>query len=151
MPMIGSCTLRERQQVVKGILFLLWVCGFSMFSLSAKASPCNGIDRQISAEHKAALSLAISKQLNSDGVEVLRYFGADGWSIIYVDTKNSDSPFLFFKGSPGGSHYTTVWSGAAGISEEQAIRRWATSNAPGIPRRLAACFAWYVTPPHRDR
>jgi len=25
------------------------------------------------------------------------------------------------------------------------------SDPPFIPKKLAACFAWFVTPPHRDQ
>jgi hypothetical protein len=35
--------------------------------------------------------------------------------------------------------------GAATKFEEASIRNWAEKNAPGIPKRLARCFAWYVT------
>jgi hypothetical protein len=38
-----------------------------------------------------------------------------------------------------------VWGGAAEFDETDEIEQWAEQNAPGIPKKLAACFAWSVT------
>jgi hypothetical protein len=78
--------------------------------------------------------------------EALRY---GHWQIILVQTDVSDDVFLFFPGDPGKSQPVTLWSGAATIFDEQAIFRWTEKNAPGIPTRLAKCFAWSVTPRSR--
>jgi hypothetical protein len=39
----------------------------------------------------------------------------------------------------------TEWSGAATVFETSEIEQWILENAPGIPKRLASCFAWHVT------
>jgi hypothetical protein len=112
------------------------------------ARPCDGIDRGLTNARKLALAPALAKQLQVSDVDVLQSFTALGWSIIYVDTHQSDPGFLFFSGDPLSSHYVTLWGGAATKDEEQNIRNWALKNVPGIPQDLASCFAWHVT---RDR
>jgi len=39
----------------------------------------------------------------------------------------------------------TLWSGVALKKEERDVGDWVLKNAPGIPRKLASCFAWHVT------
>ena len=72
------------------------------------------------------------------------------WSIIYVDTHESDEAYVFYAHDPLRSRYVTLWSGAARMDEEQEIKVWTIKNAPGIPQKLAGCFAWHVTK-NRDR
>ena len=76
---------------------------------------------------------------------MLQSFRVDGWSIIYVDTHQSDEAFLFYARDPLTSHYITLWSGAAASNEEETIKDWTLKNAPNIPLKLASCFAWHVT------
>ena len=78
-------------------------------------------------------------------VDVMESFRFDGWSVLYVDTHETDDAWLFYSGDPARSHYVTLWGGAATRDEEGSVRSWTTKNAPGIPRKLAACFAWHVT------
>jgi len=108
-------------------------------------SPCDAVSRDLPSERKAVLAPEIAKQLNVTSVDVLQSFTLGSWQIIYVNTHESDEPFLFYSGDPLKTRYVTMWSGAAGMDEEQEIRAWTLKNAPGIPRRLASCFAWHVT------
>jgi hypothetical protein len=99
----------------------------------------------LTSQHQAALASAIAKQLNVHTIDILQSLGAEGWSIFYVDTHQSDETYVFYAHDPLQSHYITLWSGAARIDEQQAMKAWVTQNAPGIPPKLAACFAWSVT------
>jgi len=117
----------------------------------AETTPCKGIDQNLTDARKAEFAAPIATEWGADHVTVNKYMGLKNWSIVYVDTPIGDPPFVFFKGDPTKTHYVTVWSGAATIYEEQEMRRWTLKNAPGIPKQLAACFAWFVTPPHRDQ
>ncbi len=108
-------------------------------------SPCDKVSRALLSERKAVLAPEIAKQLNVKSVDVLQSFQLGSWQIIYVDTHESDEPFLFYSGDPLIRRYVTMWSGAACMDEEPEIRAWTLKNAPGIPRRLASCFAWHVT------
>jgi hypothetical protein len=109
------------------------------------ASPCDGVIRSLSNERKTALAPAIAKQLNASNVDVLQSFQSGGWSIIYVDTHQADEAFLFYSHDPLTNRYITLWSGAAARYEEQDVKSWTIKNAPGIPPKLASCFAWHVT------
>ena len=108
-------------------------------------SPCDTVSRDLPSERKAVLAPEIAKQLNVKSVDVLQSFKLGSWQIIYVNTHESDEPFLFYSGDPLKTRYVTMWSGAARMDEEQEIRAWTLKNAPGIPRRLASCFARHVT------
>lgn len=111
----------------------------------AAPSPCGGVIRNLTEARKAALAPALGKQLHVTKVEVLQSFQVGTWDIIYVDTHQSDEVFLFYAHDPLTSHYITLWSGAAMRNEEQSIKAWTIKNAPGIPVKLASCFAWHVT------
>lgn len=111
----------------------------------ACAAPCDGVTRSLSKERAAALAPVIAKQLHVSSVDVLQSFRVDNWSIIYVDTHESDEVFLFYGGDPLTSQYLTLWSGAAAQNEEEQIKDWVIKNVPGIPKQLASCFAWHVT------
>ena len=126
---------------------LLTICFAILIAMAsvAYASPCNGVDRQLSDETKKTMAPAIAKQLNAAEVNILQSFRFLRWSIIYVDSHVADEAFLFFADNPLTSHYVTLWSGAASKAEEKKVKTWVLKNAPGIPRRLSSCFAWYVT------
>lgn len=71
------------------------------------------------------------------------------WRILNVETPTADDAFLFFSSNPATHRYVTLWPGAADAGETGSIRAWVIENAPGIPTKLAACFADHVTL-HRD-
>src|SRR5271168_3585878 len=81
-------------------------------------SPCDGVDRGLTAAQQSAWAPEVAKQLSVSNVDVLQSFRVDGWSIIYVDTHQSDEAFLFYARDPPTSHYITLWSGAAASNEE---------------------------------
>ncbi len=109
------------------------------------ASPCAGVNRNLTNERKAALAPAIAKQLHVKSVDVLQSFQEGIWSIFFVDSHESDNAYVFYAHDPLKSRYITLWGGVATSDEEKAIKAWTLKNAPGIPQRLATCFAWHVT------
>lgn len=109
------------------------------------ASPCSGIKHDLSSKQKAALAPLIAKQMGHDKVDVLRSLQYGEWRILYVVTNVSDDQYVFYSHHPAKSRYITTWGGVATSDEEKAIKNWTIQNAPGIPERLAACFAWNVT------
>jgi hypothetical protein len=106
---------------------------------------CGDVDRSISAEQKKLLAPAMAAQLHVEHVEVLQFYRYKEWSIIYVETYETDNTFLFFSGNPVTEPYVTTWSGVASAKEERKILQWVSKSAPGIPPELAKCFAWHVT------
>jgi hypothetical protein len=124
---------------------LIAVCVLAAATTAWAASPCTGVSRDLTSQRKASLAPEIAKQLNVKNVDVLQSFRLDGWEIVYVSTGVSDEPFLFYSDDPIRSRYIAMWSGAAAIYEERAIKSWTLKNAQGIPRKLAGCFAWHVT------
>jgi hypothetical protein len=110
------------------------------------STPCNGVDRTLSESRKKELASAILKQEGLERVKVMQSFKSDGWTIVYVNTYISDEPYLFYSGDPiMAKRPITAWSGAATVFETSEIKDWVLKNAPGIPDRLASCFAWHVT------
>ena len=108
-------------------------------------NPCDGVDRDLSDARRAQLAPAIAEQQGLKSVEILQSFSTKGWNIIYVNTHVSDEPFLFYSDNPATSLPVTVWSGAATIMETDEVESWVLKHAPGIPSKLASCFAWHVT------
>lgn len=116
-----------------------------LLASASATSPCNGVDTRLTDAQKAGWASAIAKQLNVSSVSVSQAFSFSGWRFVFVTTPKSDPPYLFFKGDPLKSRYITMWSGAATPQEESQIHKWVVQNAPGIPSKLAGCFAWQVT------
>ena len=114
-------------------------------TLARAASPCNGVDRKLTPERSAALAPIIARQLGVKKVRVTQSFRTNRWSIYYVETYETDDGYVFYRHDPSKSRYVTVWGGAATSDEQQSIKDWVLKNAPGIPDRLASCFAWHVT------
>ena len=120
-------------------------------SRSFATTPCDGVDRRLPSNEKPALESIITTQLKAreladlKSVELMQSFRLEAWGIYYVSTGVSDETFVFYAGDPRSHDYVTYWSGAATRSEEKRIRNWVLKNAPGIPRKLARCFSWYVT------
>jgi hypothetical protein len=119
----------------------LFLCG----SAASAGTPCDGVDRTLRVDQKAALRRAIAQQLKVPKPEILQTFRLGDWSIVYAATGGADRTFVFFKGSPERNRYITRWAGAAQSGEEEAIEKWTLENAPGIPSTLAQCFAYHVT------
>jgi len=116
-----------------------------LFSAYAFASPCDGIRRDLRPWDKEVLMLEIGKQVHRPVTGILDAFRFRGWSIIYVSVYQADEAFIFYAHDPLSSYYITSWSGAARRDEEKEIMSWVIKNAPGIPKKLAACFARHVT------
>ena len=137
--------------------FFLVVLMFAAFSTYASASPCDGVDRNLPSSRKEVLAPEIVKQLNEtldpeiakelniQYVDIIRSFRIGGWSILFIKPDRGEVLFLFYVHDPLTSYYVAMWSGVAMSSEEKAIRSWTFKNVPGIPKKLAACFAWHVT------
>ena len=113
-------------------------------SAEERATPCDGLELQLTNERKTTWALAIAKQLNTK-VDVLRQFGTGNWSVVDVSPHDADELFLFYRAEPTSQPYIARWSGAVRIDEEASIKKWVLTNAPNIPSQLASCFAWYVT------
>jgi hypothetical protein len=103
------------------------------------------VDRNLTPQRKASLAPQIANQLQVKAVDILDSFQGQGWTIVYVETHQSDETYVFYSRDPMQSSYVTLWSGAARIDEERTIKAWVVKNAPGIPAKLAGCFAWHVT------
>jgi TctA family transporter len=107
--------------------------------------PCDRIKQQLSIDRQKFLQTSVAKQLNASTVELLAAFASGGWSVLYVDTHQSDEVFLFYSTDPANTSFLNMWSGAAMRNEAPAIESWAIKSTPGIPKALAGCFAWYAT------
>lgn len=141
----GDCSATLLSMICVSKQVFLFLCLLAAASSAWAATPCDGVDRTLTNESKATLASAIAGQLRYKRVDVLQSFRDGNWQILYVDTHESDNGFLFYSHDPRRSRYITIWGGVALDDEESAIRRWALKNAPGIPPRLAKCFAWHVT------
>jgi hypothetical protein len=124
-------------------------CGVALVALlwsaAAAASPCAGVDRRLSEMARPALEGAVAAEMDLPRVQLLQSYRYAGWRILYVATFRTDETFLFYRRDPPRGRSLTRWGGAAQVDEEPEIRRWVRTNVPGIPVRLAACFAWHVT------
>lgn len=110
------------------------------------SSPCSGIDRSLTPQAQRQLESAIANEQHRAQVAVSDIFRSKGWSIVYTDASDGDEPYLFYSRSPEqGAHPVTIWSGGGAIFETTDIARQVMKDAPGIPPKLAECFAWHVT------
>lgn len=126
-------------------ILLLALCALVPCS-AWSSSPCGGVDRSLTEGRKAALAPKIAGQLHVQSAEVYESFRLGNWTILFVDSPEADAASLFYSHDPSSSRYVALWGGgAAPPFEEENVRNWVFKNVPGIPRKLATCFAWYVT------
>lgn len=136
--------------VTAGVLYLAAQAVF--------AHPCNGVDRSLNEAQKASFAPAVQAHMKAQlsaqvaaGVvvrrnDVLGMFRAGGWYIVHANNHATDDPYLFYSTNPTrASGYVGVWAGGAAADEGPEIQAWVTKEMPGIPRKLAECFSWYVT------
>ena len=116
------------------------------------ATPCDDVDRSLTAKRQTQLELAIAREQGRKKVRISESFKRDGWLILFTDAGEGDEPYLFYSGDPvKGARPVTAWSGAATIFETSEISQWVKKNVTGIPDSLANCFAWHVTLSHSVR
>lgn len=125
-------------------LILVWL--LLPLSRAFAGTPCDGVERDLglTAEQIVTLKANIGPQVNATKIDIINVFKMKGWSVIYIDTHNSDETYLFFTGDILTSHYVTEWSGAATIFEGAELTTQFKQNAPGIPEHLAQCMAWHI-------
>jgi len=104
-------------------------------------SQCETINRTFTDAEKSRWSRDISKRKHSLGAEAVQSFRSGQWRVVYVTYPNAEPAYHFHDSSRS----VTVWGGAATIFDAPDIKRWIREQAPGIPQRLAHCFAWHVT------
>ena len=110
------------------------------------ATPCDGVDRSLTAQRQAQLEVAIARERGRKRVRVSESFMSDGWFVLFTDASEGDEPYLFYSKDPvKGGRPVTAWSGAATIFETSELAQWVKKHASSIPDRLANCFAWHVT------
>jgi hypothetical protein len=123
---------------------------------AAAANPCDGLEKNVSPAQEQALAPVIAEQLNDHKspetaslqhvktANVLSSLQFGSWSVLYVDTGVSDEGYLFYSTDPLKKHFLTLWAGGARIGDDQLIKEWEIKSMPGIPDKLASCFAWHV-------
>lgn len=110
------------------------------------ASPCTGVGNTVPAGYRAKLAAALAEKGSAGPARILGLLRYGGWLIVLTESNDSDDPYRFYSGDPvRGAKPVTRWSGGAAIFETGDIDRWVKKSAPGIPPRLADCFAWTVT------
>jgi len=124
-PIIGTGTVTHNNNFNLMAVRSALIAAFVVVTFGAwAASPCSGVDHSLTTKRSVALAPEIAKQLHVPIVDVLQSFRFGGWSIIYVNTHQSDEVFLFYAHDPLRDHYVTLWSGAARIDEGQWIKEW---------------------------
>jgi hypothetical protein len=126
---------------------------FTLFAITCfcHATPCDGVNRTISAEEKLSIENSMAKTSPTKKAEIFEYMQVGSWRVIWVNTFDSEPGVLFFSGDPINSEPVTGWGGASIYGEEQEDINWAQNNAKGIPIQLAKCFAWRVSPDGREQ
>lgn len=127
-------------------VFLILVCNSSLAE-----SHCENNIVQLDGNKSLVLKRNISKQVDVESVNIISIFSDRDWSVIYIETDVADNAFLFYPGNIYKGRFATLWSGAAGIAEEESLFQWAKDNAHGISDSLAHCFAWYSTHRRNER
>lgn len=123
----------------------LWIL-LMVSSVAIAHTPCDGINRDLrfSSEQIVSLKANIDRQASAEYIDIKNIFSEQGWSVLHIDSHNSDEAWLFFSGDIMTAHYVTLWSGAATIFEGPDLVAQFKKEAPGIPDHLARCLAWHI-------
>lgn len=102
---------------------------------------CKAISRAFTLAERVRWSSIVSENRDFAGAKAVESFVSSSWRVVYAIFPNSEPAFLFFRGLQP----IATWSGGAAIFDAPEVEKWVLKNVPGIPRRLAHCFAWHVT------
>ena len=109
------------------------------------SNPCRGVSRGLGDSDQRRWAPVIAARNNWKDVKVLQLFQVSNWRIVYLDNAVTDNPYLFFSGDPAESQTIVMLGGGAALFDYDDILGLVLSKVPGIPERLAECFAWHVT------
>lgn len=109
------------------------------------SKPCQEIDHTLAADREKTLAEAVAKQLKVSEVKIETSFFSEGWSVLLVTNPSWEDQYLFYSGDPTTSESVTTFGGSAPFWAAGDIEQTILAEAPGIPRGLAACFAWHIT------
>ena len=141
---VGPLQKRRYNLPIPKILCLLII--FFTDSASARPnSPCVGLYNHVNGVDRKLISINIQRYLSDKSIDVVELYSINNWYFVHVASEKTDDAFLFFNQNPIKRRPISVWAGAARLDEGASIRRWVSSNVPGIPNRLAKCFSWRVT------
>jgi hypothetical protein len=127
-----------------------------------ETSSCQGVSKYKGEDvkNKAALEVAITKQLKNSGgpeinsnayklkVTLLYVYAKDNWTILMVRLCENCDVYLhlFYSGNPLTNRYVaTSGVGSDWGDDMQKIMDWVLRDVPGIPPKLASCYAWAIT------
>jgi hypothetical protein len=109
------------------------------------SSQCQGVTqtRGENIENKADLERAIAKQLKEPSVTLLYAYACGNWTVLLVNTRVPSDSYvhLFYSGNPLTNRYIAELEGSDFGGEEPKIKDLVLKTAPGIPPKLASCFA----------
>jgi hypothetical protein len=129
-----------RTSIVARILQV--VCLLGAAAPASGGSPCDTVSRDLPSERKAVLAPEIAKQLNVTSVDVLQSFTLGSWQIIYVNTHESDEPFLFYSGDPLKTRYVTMWAVRLAYTKNRRSGRGHPKTRPAFhATRILLCVA----------
>jgi hypothetical protein len=109
------------------------------------SKPCQEIDSTLAADRQKTLAEAVAKQLKVSEVKIEASFFSEGWSVLWVSNSSWENQYLFYSGDPTTTGAVTTFGGSAPFWAAGDIEHTILEEAPGIPRGLAACFAWRIT------
>lgn len=137
-------------------LFAVPACIFAQANSAKADSPCDGISRTITARQRAVWTPAVTRYWHkvSEGriteVDIDRSFRYGGWTILHTEVHVSEGGYDFYSGDPARTKPVTSFEGAATVDEGPEVEAEILKNAPGIPKKLVQCFAYYVTKVRSD-
>lgn len=133
---------------MKMALRLLLCAACVVSARPARANSCDGIWHKSLTQ---AFALETQKKLPPGSVDrtaiehPYEHMAVGNWHIIWLsfDHLEPGAHILHVRGKT--VKFIDGWGGAAGCDEEGEIEQWALDRAPHFPKKLARCFAWYVT------
>lgn len=116
-------------------------------NVASAASPCDGVDTELTSKRKADYSRLIAESLygkvKPSDVSVERFMQAGDWAVVYAAVPIADPGYFFFDNANDRPAFKEVWGGLAEKSETPDLIRWAQKL--GANTTVAACFADAVT------
>lgn len=112
---------------------------------TAFAASCPGV-KQTAQINDPTIESVLSAQMHFVHVSIIHSFAAGDWH-IYMGSSPSEGEtgFVFFKGTPKPFPQAFIWGGTAQPDEVDDVRSDVELENPGIPKRLATCFAKTVS------
>lgn len=136
-------------KISRAISLGVFVGLLSLLHPAMAASPCSGVDTQLTKQRKADFAKLIaqnihkkvksSQKVKPSQVEIDNFMQSGKWTVVFASVPIAEPGYFFFDSTSGTQEFKDVWGGVAEKNEIPEVTKWALRL--GADKAIASCFA----------